>query len=362
MKKSRLKGIFVLTAAMVLTAGCSSQTAKSEATEPAAAAQASTEGAKDAAAESKAGAKAENAEFIIKMANPSNPDDNCVKAFYKFEEMVEAQSSGRIDVQVYDSGQLGSHNDYIDSLQMGSIQAAEINTSVLSSMDPSFQVFDLPYISQNADHCMKVINEDGLGQILNDKLEAAAGIKIIGWMVRTPRDVYSSRGPINTAADFKGLKIRIMESPIMTKTMELLGAIPVPLAATERYMALQTGVVDAAENSVPLIITQKEYEVTKYVSMTEHFCTPNVITMDVNFYNSLPEDLQKIVTSCGAEAGRYASQLDEESEEAALKELEELGMEINYIEDKSSFIEAVKPLYDDYADEIGQDIIDMFLK
>lgn len=358
MKKNRVRGISMLAAAMVLMAGCSSKPAADTATT---AAQASAEDTK-ADAETKTETKAKSAEFVIKMANPSNPEDNCVKAFYKFEEMVEEQSNGRIDVQVYDSGQLGAHNDYIDSLQMGSIQAAELNTSVLSSLNPSFQVFDLPYISKNAEHCMTVINEDGLGQILNEKLEESAGIKIIGWMVRTPRDVYSSRGPIQTAADFKGLKIRIMESPIMTKTMELLGAIPVPLAATERYMALQTGVVDAAENSVPLIITQKEYEVTKYVSMTEHFCTPNVIVMDMNFYDSLPAELQKIITDCGAEAGNYASQLDKESEKAALEELEKLGMQINHIEDKTTFIEAVKPLYDDYADEIGQDIIDMFLK
>jgi TRAP-type C4-dicarboxylate transport system substrate-binding protein len=89
-----------------------------------------------------------------------------------------------------------------------------------------------------------------------------------------PRHVYNSRKPIQTAADFKGMKIRVMESPVMVRTFQLLGAIPVPISAAERYMALQTGVVDGAENSVGIILSEKEYEVTKYVSLTAHNITP----------------------------------------------------------------------------------------
>jgi tripartite ATP-independent transporter DctP family solute receptor len=314
----------------------------------------------ESAAEKEGGDKEE--QYVIKMATPSNPEDSCVRAFYDFKEMLEEKTEGRILVEVHDRGQLGSHADYIDSLGMGSIQAAEINTSVLSSIDPSFQVFDLPYISKDMDHQMKVLYEDGLGDILSEKLEKAAGIKIIGWMVRSPRSVYSSKGEIHGVDDFSGLKIRIMESPVMTKTMEYLGAVPVPLSATERYMALQTGVVDAAENSVPLIITEKEYEVTDFLNLTEHFITPNIIAMDVNFFNNLPEDLQKVVEETALEAGKLASKYDKEELDSSLVQLEELGMKITHIEDKTPFVEAVKPLYEEYSDEIGQDILDMFLK
>lgn len=341
-------------------AACGGSTpAPSSSAAPAASAPASQPAAD--ASEPAADAPAAEAEFTIKMATPSNPEDNCVIAFFEFEKMVEERSNGRIAVEIYHSGQLGAHRDYIEGMQMGSIQAAEINTAVLSGFDPKFMVFDLPYISKSTDHLRQVL-DDGLNDTLVQSLEEKTGIKIIGWMIRSPRSLYNSKNPVVTADDFAGMKIRIMESPVMTKTFELLGAVPVPLAASERYMALQTKVVDGAENSVPLIVTQKEYEVTNYLSLTEHFITPNVITIDAKFFNKLPEDLQKIVLDAGVEAGAIATKLDADSESAAIEELKGLGMEVNECPDKTSFIEKVKPLYDEYRDEIGGEIIDAFLK
>lgn len=301
-------------------------------------------------------------EYVITLANPSNPEDNVVKAFYYFEKIVEERSDGRIDVQVYDSGQLGSHADCIDSMQMHSLVAAEVNTSVLGNIDPAFSIFDLPYLADGMDGEIEVL-ESGLGDVLDQRLQDAADLKIVGWFVRSPRSIYTSKGPATKLADLAGTKIRIMESPLMSKAMTLLGMIPVPLAATERYMALQTGTVDAAENSVPLIITQAEYEVTDYVILSEHFCTPNVMAMDLDFYNKLPDDLKAIVDECGKEAGTYSSNLDKESLEEALDKLaNEYGMTICEIEDKTEFMDAVAPLYDEYRDTIGQDIYDFFGK
>jgi tripartite ATP-independent transporter DctP family solute receptor len=300
-------------------------------------------------------------DFTITMATPSNPEDNCVKGFFKFKELVEERSKGRIEVDVKHTGQLGAHRDYIEQIQMGSLQAAEINVAVLSAVDPKFMVFDLPYISQSQKWLEDKLEGD-LGKTFAASLEKSAGIKIIGWMVRSPRDMYISSRPVVTAPDFKGMKVRIMESPVMRRTFELLEAVPVPLTANERYMALQTKVVDAAENSVSLIITQKEYEVTKYVSLTEHFISPNIIAFDPKFFARLPADLQDIVLKAGNEAGHYATKLDGESEQAALQELKKLGMTINDCPDKSSFQQKVAPIYAEYRDKIGADVIDAFTK
>ena len=308
-----------------------------------------------------AAGKKEEQKFVIKMASPSQPADSCVKAFFHFEEIVEKESKGRIDAQVMHSGQLGSARDYIEGLQMGSIQMAEITTSVLTALESKFMVMDLPYISKNVDHLRKVL-DSGVGDMLAKALEEKVGLKILGYMIRTPRSVYSSKGPIRTADDFVGLKIRVMQSPVMIRTFELLGAKPIPIAATERYMALQTKVVDAAENSPPLIITEKEYEVTKFVSLTEHFITPNAIVMDGKFYKKLPEDLQKIVQRAAKEAEKFATDEDKRQLADAIKVLEEKGMKVNTIPDKSSFIEKVKPLYAEYEGKIGKDLIETFLK
>jgi tripartite ATP-independent transporter DctP family solute receptor len=300
-------------------------------------------------------------DFTLTMATPSNPEDNCVKAFFKFKELVEQGSKGRIEVEVKHSGQLGAHRDYIEQIQMGGIQAAEINVAVLSAVDPKFMVFDLPYISKSQQWLEDRL-EGPLGKTFSDSLEKSAGIKILGWMVRSPRDMYISTRPVVTAADFKGMKVRIMESPVMRRTFELLEAVPVPLSANERYMALQTRVVDAAENSVSLIITQKEYEVTQFVSLTEHFISPNVIAMDPKFFARLPADLQEVVVKAGKEAGHYATKLDADSEAVALDELRKRGMKVNACPDKSSFQQKVNPIYAEYRGKIGGDVIDAFTK
>ncbi|WP_026699671.1 TRAP transporter substrate-binding protein [Salibacterium aidingense] len=305
-------------------------------------------------------AEAENQEtYTLKMASPSNPEDTMVQAFFHFEEMVEEESDGRIEVEVQHSGQLGGQSDYIDGLQLGSIQAAEITTSVLSSLDDRMLIFDMPYLSESMEHQREVI-QSGLGDELSNVMEEEENIKIVGWLQRSARNVYSSAGPIETPGDFEGLDIRVMESPVMTNTMELLGANPTPIAADERYMALQTGVVDAAENSIALVLTEKEYEVTDYVSMTQHFMTPNTIAMDQNFFESLPEDLQEIITNAGEEAGKFAYEEEQRQVDEAVSELEEVGMEVNFIKDKSSFKEAVQPIYDEYEEEIGKEYFDYF--
>ncbi|QEN06850.1 TRAP transporter substrate-binding protein [Oceanispirochaeta crateris] len=314
-----------------------------------------SEGAQDSGTEAKKG------EYVLKMATPSNPADNNVKAFYFFEKNVEDATNGIIDVQVFDSGQLGDHADYIAGLQIGSIQGAEINTSFLSSIDPAFMIFDLPYIVEGMDHERAVLDA-GLDETLSAILEKKANITIGGWMIRSPRSVYSSRGPINTADDFKGLKIRVMDSPIMIRTMELLEATPVPVAASERYMALQTKVVDAAENSPAIVVAQKEFEVTQYLSLTEHFCTPNTIVFDKNFLDSLPAELKTIVLDEAAKAGLYAQDLDQEGLMETLATLESAGMTIVSDVDKASFKKKLQPLYNDYSDQIGSDIIAAFLK
>lgn len=330
--------VVLMMSVMVLASGCGTSSKKS----------AGTEGGK-------------KGEFVIKVASPSAPDDSCVMAYGKFKELVESRSNGRISVQVFPNGQLGDQKNYISQMQAGNIQAAEITSTLLSPLDPEFAVFDLPYLAKDMDQDIAIL-KGGLGEKMSKNLESKAGLRVGAWLVRSPRSVYSSKGPINTPDDFKDLKIRVMQSPIMVETMELLGAQPVAISANERYMALQTNVVDAAENSVPLIVTQKEYEVTKYVSLTDHFITPNVMVMDAKFFNKLPPDLQKIVADAGVEAGDYEAQIEKQQLNDAIKDLESKGMKVNSVADKTAFRAKVQPIYTEYQDKIGKDVIDAFSK
>ncbi|MCL2380863.1 MAG: TRAP transporter substrate-binding protein [Treponema sp.] len=307
------------------------------------------------------GCERDSGVITITMASPSNPEDNTVRAFFHFRDIVEERSEGRIRVNVMHSGQLGGPRETVEQMQMGVLEIAEVNVAIFSAFDPRFMVFDLPYVSRGVDH-LRGLLDGGLGQYFSDSLEDRTGVKILGWIIRSPRNMYISSRPVHTAADFAGMRVRIMESPVHHRTFELLGAVPVPIAATERYMALQTGVVDAAENSIPLIITQREYEVTRYLSRTEHFMTPNTIAMSASFFHGLPEDLQQILVEAADEAGRYGTMLDMEEEEEAIQELVRRGMVFNDVPDRSSFIQAVSPIFAEFRDQIGGDLIDAFTR
>lgn len=300
--------------------------------------------------------------IVIKMASVGNPGDSLTKWFEHFGPEMEKRSGGRIKAELFHSSQLGAHRDYIDGLQIGSIQLAEMASSVVATVDPAFGVFDMPYISPDEmDQWNRI--KAGAGDALDKSLRGKAGLRVVGWVVRTPRNVYSSKGPITSPADFKGLKIRTMESPPMLRAMALLGAKATPIPANERYLALQTRVVDAAENNSGEIYFKKENEVTKFISRTAHIIQPNVYCMSDAFFSALPADLQALVLEVGAEASEAATGFDFDSiEEIEKKLVSEGGMTINDIPDKSEFIEILRPLYAEYADSIGQDILDMFQK
>jgi len=308
-----------------------------------------------------AGGRRDSDVITITMASPSTADDNTVRAFVRFGELIEERSGGRMRATMMHSGQLGGVRETIEQMQMGVLEMAEVNVAMFSAFDPSFMVFELPYVSRGVDHLRELL-DGSLGQRFSDSLEARTGVKVLEWVIRSPRNMYISTRPVNTAADFAGMRVRIMESAVHHRTFELLGAVPVPISATERYMALQTGVVDAAENSIPLIISQREYEVTRYISRTEHFMTPNTMAISASFFRSLPADLQQIMVEAAREAARYGTRLDVEEEEAAIQELVRRGMVFNDIADRSSFVQAVSPIFDEFRDQIGGDLIEAFLR
>lgn len=301
----------------------------------------------------------DQAEYTMKLASPSQPADITVQAFRHFADLVNERSDGRIDVQVFDSAQLGDQRDYIESMRFGSIQGGEITTSVMSSVAEEFEVFNLPYLSRSMDHLKEVV-EGGLDEEMNEILLENANLRILAWMIRAPRSVYGNR-PIRTPEDFAGLKIRVMQSPAMLDAMETFGAKPVPISASERYMALQTGVVDAAENSPTVIVSEKEYEVTDVLSLTQHFLSPNLLVVDNNWFTSLPEDLQEIVLQAGEDAQDYAFEVESKANEATLGQLKEQGMEVVELDDVGAFVKAAQPIHDAYREKLGG-LIDRFSK
>ena len=305
----------------------------------------------------------ENPEMFLTCGNAAQDGDSLDTAMDYFVEEFGKRTDGAVTGSVSTASALGGHADMISMVQIGSIQVAEATASVLSTVAPKFAVFDIPYMAPGSAYEVYDLLMGDAGEILNQNLIESAGLRVISWMCRTPRHVYSAKGPIETLDDWKGLKIRTMQSTAMTEAMNLLGAQPTAIATAERYMALQTGVVEAAENNVAEIYNCAEYEVTKYLSKTGHLCSPNVIYVSEAWFQSLPENYQQLVLEIGQEAGALATKIESESEaDFESKLVSEGGMIVNEISPEAlqSFRDTLAPLYAEYEDELGADLIALF--
>jgi tripartite ATP-independent transporter DctP family solute receptor len=298
---------------------------------------------------------------VWKFSSGAAPSNAAAYAIQVFGDKVKERTQGRISVDFYASGQLGTDKECISLMQMGSLVGADINTSLLSAIDPAFMIMDLPYVTTSQKQLIDILNK-GFGDYVSDRLIKAANLRITAWIVKGPRVVYNHRRPIYKLEDMKGMKLRIMENPVMARSLELLGAVPVPLPSTERVMAMQTGVVDGCENSLAVIWQEKEYEVVKYVSMTNHFNTPNVTVVDNRVIEALPADLKKVVLDAGKESGMIASDYDADINKQCETDLVKVGLKLNGVDNLQPFIDAVKPVIDEYAPQIGRESMDFFNK
>jgi tripartite ATP-independent transporter DctP family solute receptor len=264
-------------------------------------------------------------------------------------------------MDVYDSASIASDIESLSLIQMGSIVGGAPNTSFLSALDPSFQIMDLPYVTDSQKELLDIL-ENGFGQYLSDNLAKAAQMEIISWVVKGPRVMYENKGPVNKLADLKGMKIRIMENPIMIRSMELMGVIGVPLPGSERVVAMQTGVVDGCEGTIATIWQEKHYEVIKYISFTNHFNTPNTLIMDTRVLGSLPADLQKLIRDSAKEITAEVSAYENSIMDTAMTEMKKTGIKINTIDNLQPFVDATKPVIAESTPKIGKEAIDLFFE
>jgi tripartite ATP-independent transporter DctP family solute receptor len=297
--------------------------------------------------------------FTIRIASVSGPGHTHNKVMREWAKKVKEETDGRLTLRVLDSAQLGGERDYIEGMQLGNIEMAQVSTGPISGFIPEFMVCSLPYVFQDYDQIKQVLNGP-VGQKLFERLEEK-GIKGLTWFTNGFRSVFNREKPIQGPDDLKGMKIRVMESPLMIGTLNAMGASATPMAYGELYTALQQGVMDGAENAPGNMLNDKFYEVSKYYTLTEHFAPPGVVAISMKTYNKLPEDLQEYLVESAAWLGDYEMAEDQKAQAAALEELEKKGVTINKV-DKTPFIEGVKPVLEQFSEEIGPEIMDLVMQ
>jgi tripartite ATP-independent transporter DctP family solute receptor len=301
--------------------------------------------------------------YTIKMAYvvPETQSTH-IAAAEAFKPYVEEASEGRIKVELYPNGQLGGDRQAIEAVQLGTVHMTIPAAAVLSGFEPKFQVFDLPFVFKSKEAAYKALDGE-LGDRLSSLL-IPLGMRNLAFAENGFRHVSNNKGPITKPEDLAGFKIRTMENPVHMATFKALGANPTPISFGELYTALQQKVVDAQENPIPLVYTSKFYEVQKYYSLTGHVYAATVVLVNDAFFASLPEDLQDILVEGAVRYRTYQRELSQKQDEEMIAKLREAGMEVNELteEQKRAFIEKTLPVYDQFADEIGADLIELAKK
>ena len=295
----------------------------------------------------RAGAEAKE---MLKCSDVHPPGYPTVVAVENMGKKLEEATKGRLGIQMYTSMQLGGEKEAIEQAQVGALQFARVSVGALGPVVDDLNVFNLPFLFRNTAHMEKVI--DGpIGQALLDKVTNNPQTRLVGlcWMDAGARNVYDSKKPIRTIADLKGQKVRVMGNPMFVDMMNALGGNGVAMGYDQVFSALQTGVVDGAENNPPSFVFDNHYQVAKYYTLTEHLIVPEILVFSRISWDKLSAEDQGLLKKFSRETQLDERKLWQEKEADAMRRMKEAGIEIIEVKDKTPFRDAVKPVWDKYG-------------
>ncbi len=276
----------------------------------------------------------------------------------KFKELVEAGSNGELTITVYPNAKLGDERNLLESMRMGVVDAGIITGGPVMNFMPKFGIFDLPFLFSSPEQAYKVLDGPIGKQMLADM--EAIGWKGLAYGERGFRNLTNSTREVKVPEDMKGLKIRLMQNPIYVDSFKALGADAVPMAWTEALTALQQGTIDGQENPLNVIVSFNLYESQKYLSITRHAYSPNVIMMSLKTWNKLSPEHQKLIQESAQAAAEENRRYDNEMEAEWIQLLKDKGMVITE-PDIALFRKAVRPVYEKYEAQYGKELIDEIL-
>ena len=293
------------------------------------------------------GAAVAQDKMVIKASDVHPPSYPNVVAMENMGKKLEKETNGRLTMQMYHSMQLGGEKEMIEQAQVGALQIARVSVGTLGPVVDDLNVFNMPFIFRDEAHMRKVI--DGpIGEELLAKVTASpARLVALGWMDAGTRNVYTSK-PITKPADLKGLKMRTMGNPLFVETMNAMGGNGVPLGYNELYSALQTHVVDGAENNPPSMLTANHYQVVKVYSLTGHLIIPEMFVFSKVSWDKLSPADQALIKKHSREVQMEQRELWDKYVGEAETKLKAAGVQF-VPADKAAFFKATQPIRDKYG-------------
>ena len=305
----------------------------------------------------------------VKFGHVAPPFHGQAKGVDAFAAYVKEKTSGKIDIATFPAGQLGGERSMAEQVQSGTLQIAALTTAVLQNFVPQGAILDMPFIFPDRKTAYATLDDPEVQEKIFSYFPKK-GFIAIGWTENEIRDFTNTKRPVRTPEDIKGLKVRVMNSPVYLDTFKQLGASPVGIPFPETYNALQTGVIDAQENPILTSVLMKFTEVTKHVTRTQHCLTECIIVVSIDYWESLSSGEQKIFREAARVAIDTNRKVNARLHEALPKSnisiadyADQNGIEILELttEEREAFRQAMVPVWNKYRKKIGDDLFDFML-
>lgn len=262
----------------------------------------------------------------IKLAHSLSVAHPVHKAMEFLADRAQENSKGKLTIEIYPSSQLGSEQQCLELLQIGSLGMTKVSAAVMENFSPNLKVFGYPYLFRDNAHRFKVYDGEIGQKLLLDGEDY--WLRGLTYFDAGNRSFYTKERAINAPEDLEGLKIRVMQSTTAIEMVKMLGGAPTPISWGELYTALQQGVVDGAENNLPSFYSSKHYEVCKFFSEDEHTSIPDVLVISTLVWKTLTSQEQEWLMAAIKEATIYQRELWREAEDEAEKEILKAGVKI----------------------------------
>ncbi len=303
------------------------------------------------------------AKIIVKYGHvgpPIHPQHHGAVAFAKY---VNEKTNGGIEVQVFPLGQLGGERSMCEQVQGGTLQMTSATASVLANFVPEIGIIELPFIYPDRDAAYKTLDDQDVRERFA-KYADAKGFVFIGYTENEFRDMTNSKRPIKNPEDLKGLKMRVLEAPMMIDTFKALGTNPTPLPFPEIYNALQQKVIDGQDNPIFTSIMMKFTEVNKFATITNHVLTECPTVVNKDFWKSLTPEQQRIFREAAEVQLKVNREGNAKNRLAALEKAKAQKVDVHVLTpgERDAFKKAVRPVLDKYRSQYGAEWFDFYLK
>jgi len=296
----------------------------------------------------------------VKFPSASNKGHPQVLGVEKFAELMAKKTNGKFKVQAFPGGTLGPDLQTVSAMQGGTVEMTVMNASLLAGVSKEMAIFDFPFLFTNTREA-DAVSDGPVGQKLLDKLQEKGLVGLAYWDLGF-RQVHTGKKPIAKADDFKGIKMRVIPTPIYVDFMKSLGASPVPMPFTETYTALEQGAIDGMTNPLLNILDGKYDEVSKYLTITNHMYTPQAVVVGKKFWDKLTPAEQKLMREAAQETALYQRKVARDEAAKVLAEIKKKGITVFELnaEEIAKLRERSKPVVEKYTKELGPIVDEMY--